>query len=461
MNNLSRFDRNKILINSEKNNILLPSSLYFQKHKNFTSNNHEETKANFVINKNNNNNNFNSYSIKNSKGFNLMFEYKNNIAKKKKTQLFFNNMNEDSFLNKQTKLNEDIKYDKNEEDKMGKNYNYKKVNMNIISARNSEINPAFNKRVNNVNSKYYSNNKIYVKMRQNLSINFNLNSPNKASNINTNNIGGGNKKLDKQYKSANNSKVKNQSYTNINKINDNYKNDTEYEVNRYSLGNKQIYNKYSNQRNSDFYLNIPSASNTYLNTENNINSRNISTKKLNNIHNKNYNLMNIDYSTERNNTYSNINNNKYIYENSFKRVYSQKSKYRGNSNQCKNIKYTFRTKDSYICTDYKTDKVSLKNYYDHEFNEIRNVKEENYIDKKENECKFNNEDISYKECLSTNYSTCTNEINKIKEKKNPILIQNKYNYSNLKNKCQDNVEMFHFFMVSYLQKGKKLGNKFN
>ena len=79
MNNLSRFDRNKILINSEKNNILLPSSLYFQKHKNFTSNNHEETKANFVINKNNNNNNFNSYSIKNSKGFNLMFEYKNNI----------------------------------------------------------------------------------------------------------------------------------------------------------------------------------------------------------------------------------------------------------------------------------------------------------------------------------------------------------------------------------------------
>ena len=92
---------------------------------------------------------------------------------------------------------------------------------------------------------------------------------------------------------------------------------------------------------------------------------------------------------------------------------------------------------------------------------MRNVKEENYIDKKENECKFNNEDISYKECLSTNYSTCTNEINKIKEKKNPILIQNKYNYSNLKNKCQDNGEMFHFFMVSYLQKGKKLGNKFN
>ena len=231
MNNLSRFDRNKILINSEKNNILLPSSLYFQKHKNFTNNNQEETKSNLIINKNNNNN-FNSYSIKNSKGFNLMFEYKNNITKKKKTQLFFNNMNEDSFLNKQTKLNEDIKYDKNEEDKMGKNYNYKKVNMNIISARNSEINPAFNKRVNNVNSKYYSNNKIYVKMRQNLSINFNLNSPNKASNINTNNIGGRNKKFDKQYKSANNSKVKNQSYTNMNKKNDNYENDTEYEINR-------------------------------------------------------------------------------------------------------------------------------------------------------------------------------------------------------------------------------------
>ena len=248
MNNLSRFDRNKILINSENNNILLPSSLYFQKHKNFTNNNQEETKSNLIINKNNNNN-FNSYSIKKSKGFNLMFDYKNNVIKKKKSQLFFNNMNEDSYLNRQAKLNENIKYDKIEEDKMGKSNNYKKVNMNKISARNSEINPAFNKKVNNINSKYYSNNKIYVKMRQNLSINFNLNSPNKTSNINTNNIGGRNKKFDKQYKSANNSKVKNQSYTNMNKKNDNYENDTEYEINRYSLGNRQIYNKYSNQRN--------------------------------------------------------------------------------------------------------------------------------------------------------------------------------------------------------------------
>ena len=173
-----------------------------------------------------------------------MFDYKNNVIKKKKSQLFFNNMNEDSYLNRQAKLNENIKYDKIEEDKMGKSNNYKKVNMNKISARNSEINPAFNKKVNNINSKYYSNNKIYVKMRQNLSINFNLNSPNKTSNINTNNIGGRNKKFDKQYKSANNSKVKNQSYTNMNKKNDNYENDTEYEINRYSLGNRQIYNKY-------------------------------------------------------------------------------------------------------------------------------------------------------------------------------------------------------------------------
>ena len=179
------------------------------------------------------------------------------------------------------------------------------------------------------------------------------------------------------------------------------------------------------------------------------------------MHNKNYNLMNINYSCERNNTYSNINQENFLYNNSSRKMNSPKNKNRGNSYQCKNIKYNFRTKDSYLCNDNKIDKVSLKHYYDQEFNEITNKNEQNDINKEKNDYKCNNEDISYKECLTTNYSTCTNEINKINDKKKVIQIQNKYNNINLKNKNSENVEMFHFFMVSYLQKGKKLGKIFN
>lgn len=392
-----------------------------------------------------------------------MFDYKNNISKKKKSQLLFNNVNEDWHYNEHNKYDIDnSKIEQIDDYKIEKNYSYKKLNVNKALVRNNEINPSFiNNHSYNVNSKIFSNNNIYVKMNQNFNINFNLNSPNKINNINNNyNFGGRNKKY-KQIKNSKNYDAKYQSYTNINEINKKFQNDIEYNINGYSIDNKQI-NKNNIIERNNYNFNLPTESNIYLNTENNINSRNISTKKLNMMHNKNYNLMNIDYSSQRNNTYSNINKKNFLYENSSKIMNSHHNKNRGNSYQCKNIKYCFKTKDSYICNDIKIDKVSLKNYYDHEFSEITNKDEQIYLNKEKNEYKFNNEDISYKDCPSTNYSTCNNEINKINNSKKVIQIQNRYNNNiNLKNKYPENVEMFHFFMVSYLQKGKKLGNKFN
>ena len=75
-----------------------------------------------------------------------------------------------------------------------------------------------------------------------------------------------------------------------------------------------------------------------------------------------------------------------------------------------------------------------------------------------NKYKFNSEDLYYKEYLSTNNSTCTNEINKINENKIKKQILEK---KRTINENSHNPEMFHFYMVSYLQKGKKLGNNFN
>ena len=82
----------------------------------------------------------------------------------------------------------------------------------------------------------------------------------------------------------------------------------------------------------------------------------------------------------------------------------------------------------------------------------------NLINIGKNEYKFNSEDLYYKECLSTNHSTCTNEINKVNDNE----IRKRISYQKqFMSKNSQNPEMFHFYMVSYLQKGKKLGNNFN
>ena len=165
--------------------------------------------------------------------------------------------------------------------------------------------------------------------------------------------------------------------------------------------------------------------------------------------------MNIDHSTEKNHTHSNINSENIFNDKDSRRLNLQKNK---NKNQYKNIKFTFKTKDSYICKENKIDKKSLKKYYEETFNEIINENNINEINIEKNKCKFNSEDLYYKEYLSTNNSTCTNEINKINENKIKKQILEK---KRTINENSHNPEMFHFYMVSYLQKGKKLGNNFN
>lgn len=449
MNNLLRFDRNKILFNSECLNILTPPYNY-QKNKNSINNVQEEGKLNLILN--NKNNNLYSYSTKNSKGINLMFDYKNNINKKKKPNRFYNYTNDQS----PNKMNYNNKRaNKIEENKDENLYNFKKVNINKTTRRNTEMNQIFNKPSRNIVTKYYTNDKLPIKKSTSVSINFNLNSPSNCNNnIYRNKSGGRNKKLNKQFRSQSNSNMKYQTYSNLNDINKQYHNETELEFNKYSLLNNQPRITEGNLRNN-LYFNITTSSNTYLNTENNINSRNISTKKLNSIHNKNYNLMNIDSSTERNNTYSNLVSEKMAYDNDIKIAYSRKNK---SNSQYKNIKYSFKTKDSYILKENKINKNSLKQYYEQAFNDIINDNYQNPLKTEKNEYKFNNEDLYFKERLSTNHSTCTNEINKLTENEINSQIQND---EIIVKKNSVNPEAFHFYMVSYLQKGKYLGNKFN
>ena len=439
MNNLSRFDRNKILVNSEYTNILSPCSLYFQKNKTFNDITQEEGKSNLILNTNNNN--LNSYTGKNSKVVNLMFDYKNNINKKKKNNLLYNYTNHLS-PKKVKKMNK-IEENKNEF------CNYKKVNK--ILGKNIEINHAFNQPSSKIISKYYSNNnKIFVQKKQNSSINFNLNSPSENNCINSYNTYGRNPKLNKQFKSTSIMNLKYKTYSNINELYSAHYNPTEYDSNRYSIINDKTKLNDKNEI-SNMYLNIPSSSNIYLNTENNINSRNISTKKLNGIHNKNYNLMNIDNSTDRNNTYSNINSENFKNNNDSKR----RNK---NNNQCKNIKYSFKTKNSYISRESKISKDFLKHYYEQTFNDIINENVENKINEEKKEYKFNNEDLDFNNILLTNYSNYNNEMNKVNKKEIKKQYKNNKQFANRNSK---NPELFHFYMVSYLQKGKLLGNNFN
>ena len=447
MNDLSHFDRNKILFNSVHTNILSPSTLFYTKNKTFIDNLQEEGKSNLILE--NNNNNLESYTTKNSRGINLMFDYKKNLNKKKKSNHFFGYAKDNPANNL---ITDNKKTNKAEENKENTS-NFKKLNLLRGMGRNSEINQEFNRPSSNIVAKYYINNKMYTRRRENFSINFNLNSPNKSNNININNLTTRNKKMNKELKSESNSNMKYQSYKNIDEICRNKK-ESEFEYNRYSYYNNQTRITENNDINN-LYFNIPTSSNIYLNTENNINSRNISKKRLNSIHNKNYNLMNIDHSTEKNHTHSNINSENIFNDKDSRRLNLHKNK---NKNQYKNIKFTFKTKDSYICKENKIDKKSLKKYYEETFNEIINENNINEINIEKNKCKFNSEDLYYKEYLSTNNSTCTNEINKINENKIKKQILEK---KRTINENSHNPEMFHFYMVSYLQKGKKLGNNFN
>ena len=154
MNNLSHFDRSKILFNSDFTNILTPSSLYFQKNKTCVDITQEEDKSNLFLH--NKNNNLNSYTTKNSKGINLMFDYKNNVNKKKKSNHFYNYTNQQSPNNKNTNFKKTNKFEENKNEII---YNFKKVNPNKTAGRFSETNHISNKTPNNIMTKFYTYNK--------------------------------------------------------------------------------------------------------------------------------------------------------------------------------------------------------------------------------------------------------------------------------------------------------------
>ena len=132
MNDLSHFDRNKILFNSVHTNILSPSTLFYTKNKTFIDNLQEEGKSNLILE--NNNNNLESYTTKNSRGINLMFDYKKNLNKKKKSNHFFGYAKDNPANNL---ITDNKKTNKAEENKENTS-NFKKLNLLRGMGRNNE-----------------------------------------------------------------------------------------------------------------------------------------------------------------------------------------------------------------------------------------------------------------------------------------------------------------------------------
>ena len=48
-------------------------------------------------------------------------------------------------------------------------------------------------------------------------------------------------------------------------------------------------------------------------------------------------------------------------------------------NQYKNFKYSFKTRDAYICKENKINKKSLQQFYEQEFNDINDENDKNLI----------------------------------------------------------------------------------
>ena len=173
------------------------------------------------------------------------------------------------------------------------------------------------------------------------------------------------------------------------------------------------------------------SSNIYLNTENSINYRNNShNNALNRFNNMNYNLTDVFSSKEKNiNATPKIN-----YHNYMNLVNNSQSKKKTKSN------YSFNQNQN----NMKVDKAYLNKFYEETFSDSYESKN-NFKNKDNN----NNDDIIYKENLTTNQSTYINTSNKIKNLKK--------NVKSIKINNDDKIENFeelHFFIVSSLQKGK-------
>ena len=209
------------------------------------------------------------------------------------------------------------------------------------------------------------------------------------------------------------------------------------------------------QRNNLLSTNLLNTfgSNLYLNTENNINSKNSNCN--NHKNNRNYNMMNIVSPKPKSNEHSNINSfqktPKFSYHNYINLLNIQKNKI-NNSDIQNTKKYKYEKNFSSNNFDKIMNKTTLNQFYEDTFN---NINDDHKINVKN---VSNNDDILYRENLTTNQSTCTNGTNKIKNMK-------KTAFSKLNiNKQDSNVENFeelHFSIVSTIQDGKKYAKKFN
>ena len=176
------------------------------------------------------------------------------------------------------------------------------------------------------------------------------------------------------------------------------------------------------------------SSSIYLKNENNNNYRNKShNNTYNRFNNTNYNLVNIISPKEKN---INISSSKLNYHNYINFI---------NNSQIKN-----KTKSNYSFNqdDIMLDKISLNKFYEETFND-NNKNNKKYKNNR------NNDDIIHKDNLTTNQSTYTNYSNKIKNLKKSIKFTKCNNEENL-----ENFEELHYFIVSSLQKGKKVGKYF-
>ena len=340
---------------------------------------------------------------------------------------------------------------------------YQKINKTQNKYFNKDIIINNNKPSNNLLSKYYNNNnqnnKISIKKNKNLNINFNNNSPINGKKTIKMSFNDGRNILNYNNNYSNNVENKYQSNIKLNKvINKDYSDcgeiSKENNLNKINLemsiknGKKKQDRNYSER--SNLYLNTPInllSSNMYINTENNINYRNTS---YNNKYSTNYNLINITSPKERKNSYSNIN--------PFQKT--SKLNYQNNSNIQNLIKKNLKKQkyDYSFNQDNKIDKIYLNHFYEETFRNINDDKNMNIIP---NYNKHINDDIIYKDNLTTNQSTYTNTSIKIKNLKKTIHSSNSNNKLDNENiDSFENYEELHFFIISSLQKGNFLAKNF-
>ena len=449
---MSFFGRNNIPMRPGNSYILASSTSNIENEDNINSSQDRKIKDKSRIILNNRTNNKSKRSLKNTN----ISNYKSNCHKKPDITNNLNKKN-NSLYGQNDKL--DFLYLKKkyaletEPNKM--NNFYQKINQTQNKYNNKDIIINNSKPSNNILSKYYNNkynqhNKISIKKNKNLNINFNNNSPingkksikmsfndrrnvNCILNYNNNNCS---HNVDNKYQSNSKlNKVINKNYSDYGEISkENEKKEDKNYSERYNLSIKRPLNLLS--------------SNIYINSENNINFRNTS---YNNKYSTNYNLINITSPKERKNSYSNLNPQKI-----------SRLNYQNNLNIQNIIKKPNKQKYEYSFNqDNIIDKKYLNHFYEETFSNIDND-DNNNMNIFPNYNKLNNDDIIYKDNLTTNQSTYTNTSTKIKNLKKKNHSSNSNNVLEYENiDSFENFEELHFFIISSLQKGNFLANNFD